>query len=108
MFDDLLLVELARTARPDAVRLFWDVDAPATLAEIGAAPDHPMRRVLPDLDLVLTYGGGPLAGWRRIDRPGRAGLRADEGNAAETLETAPPVPAVARSRPISPSWQPAA
>ncbi|TNC15788.1 hypothetical protein FF100_00495 [Methylobacterium terricola] len=59
VFDDLLLVELARTARPDAVRLFWDVDAPATLAEIGAAPDHPMRRVLPDLDLVLTYGGGP-------------------------------------------------
>ncbi|KMO42401.1 hypothetical protein VQ03_10810 [Methylobacterium tarhaniae] len=59
VFDDLLLEELARTARPEAVRLFWDVDAPATLAEIGAAPDHPMRRILPDLDLVLTYGGGP-------------------------------------------------
>src|SRR3546814_19353157 len=22
-------------------------------------PDHPLRRSLPDLDLVLTYGGGP-------------------------------------------------
>ncbi len=59
VFDDLLLEGLSRTARPDAVRLFWDVDAPATLAEIGASPDHPLRRVLPDLDLVLTYGGGP-------------------------------------------------
>ncbi|WP_407519768.1 CgeB family protein [Methylobacterium oryzisoli] len=59
VFDDLLLVGLARAARPDAVRLFWDVDAPATLSEMRAAPDHPLRRVLPDLDLVLTYGGGP-------------------------------------------------
>jgi spore maturation protein CgeB len=24
-----------------------------------AAPDHPLRRALPALDLVLTYGGGP-------------------------------------------------
>ncbi len=69
VFDDLLLVELARTARPDAVRLFWDVDAPATLAEIGAAPDHPMRRVLPDLDLVLTYGGGRSATISAISGP---------------------------------------
>src|SRR3546814_14509036 len=37
----------------------WDVDAPATLAELAAQPDHPLRRSLPDLDLVLTYGGGP-------------------------------------------------
>ncbi|MFC7543500.1 glycosyltransferase [Siccirubricoccus deserti] len=47
-------------ARPGAIRIFWDVDAPATLAEMRAAgPDHPLRRCLPRLDLVLTYGGGP-------------------------------------------------
>ncbi len=85
VFDDLLLVELARTARPDAVRLFWDIDAPATLAEIGAAPDHPMRRVLPDLDLVLTYGGGPLRydlsylGTYSPDRPARLLRRGQAG-----------------------------
>ncbi|WP_018261707.1 CgeB family protein [Methylobacterium sp. WSM2598] len=59
VFDDLLLAGLAAASRPDALRLFWDVDAPATLAELRTAPDHPLRRALPDLDLVLTYGGGP-------------------------------------------------
>jgi spore maturation protein CgeB len=45
-------------ARSGALRVFWDVDAPATLAEMRAAPDHPTRRALPVLDMVLTYGGG--------------------------------------------------
>jgi len=59
VFDDLLLEGVMRASRPGAIRIFWDVDAPATLAEIGAAPEHPLRRALPSLDLVLTYGGGP-------------------------------------------------
>ncbi len=56
--DDLLLSEVMQAARPGAMRVFWDVDAPATLAELRAAPAHPLRRLLPELDLVLTYGGG--------------------------------------------------
>jgi len=59
VFDDLLLDALLEAARPEAIRIFWDVDAPATLAEMRAAPGHPLRRALPALDLVLTYGGGP-------------------------------------------------
>ncbi|MFL5296913.1 MAG: glycosyltransferase [Phenylobacterium sp.] len=59
VFDDLLLEGVMAAARPQAVRIFWDVDAPATLAELRADPDHPLRRMLPSLDLVLTYGGGP-------------------------------------------------
>jgi len=59
VFDDALIEGVMRAARPGAVRIFWDVDAPATLAEIAPAPDHPLRRALPGLDLVLTYGGGP-------------------------------------------------
>jgi spore maturation protein CgeB len=59
VFDDLLLDAVFRAARPDAVRIFWDVDAPATLAEMRADAGHPLRRALPGLDLVLTYGGGP-------------------------------------------------
>lgn len=58
VYDEELLEGVMRAARPDAIRIFWDVDAPATLAEIGAAPDHVLRRVLPQLDFVLTYGGG--------------------------------------------------
>ncbi|OAP36674.1 hypothetical protein AU381_19525 [Sinorhizobium glycinis] len=56
--DDLLLVEVMAAARPAALKIFWDVDAPATLQELRAAPDHPLRRALSSLDLVLTYGGG--------------------------------------------------
>ncbi len=56
--DDLLLSAVMAAARPGALRIFWDVDAPATLAELRQAPDHPLRRALPGLDLVLTYGGG--------------------------------------------------
>jgi spore maturation protein CgeB len=58
VFDDALLEGVTASARPDAVRIFWDVDAPATLAETRPNPDHPIRRALPLLDAVLTYGGG--------------------------------------------------
>ena len=59
VFDDLLLEGVMAAAMPHAVRIFWDVDAPATLAEMRAHPDHPLRRMLGSLDAVLTYGGGP-------------------------------------------------
>ena len=56
--DEALLTGLMQAARPDALRIFWDVDAPATLADMAADPEHYLRTALPDLDLVLTYGGG--------------------------------------------------
>ncbi len=59
VFDDELLAGILRNARPGAIRAFMDVDAPATLAAIQADAGHPMRRALTELDLVLTYGGGP-------------------------------------------------
>jgi spore maturation protein CgeB len=42
----------------DGVRIFWDVDAPATLASMEAGPSDALRALIPDYDLVLTYGGG--------------------------------------------------
>ncbi|HEX2560062.1 CgeB family protein [Phenylobacterium sp.] len=59
VFDDLLLEGVIAQAAPHAIKLFWDVDAAATLDEIRRDEAHPMRRALPQLDLVLTYGGGP-------------------------------------------------
>ena len=59
VFDTELLQGVRAAARPDALRIFWDVDAPATLADLRAAPDHPLRAALPSLDHVFTYGGGP-------------------------------------------------
>ncbi|MBB3017261.1 spore maturation protein CgeB [Microvirga lupini] len=59
VFDNELLEGIVAASRPDAIRIFWDVDAPATLAELREGPDHPLHRTMPALDLVLTYGGGP-------------------------------------------------
>ncbi len=58
VFDNELLGVFAKAA-PGALRIFWDVDAPATLAEMRRDPASPLRRTLPELDIVLTYGGGP-------------------------------------------------
>ncbi len=59
VFDDELLAGILDHARPESLRVFLDVDAPATLAAMRESTDHPVRRALPRLDLVLTYGGGP-------------------------------------------------
>ncbi len=59
VFDDELLAGILRHARPGALRIFWDVDAAATLDAIRADAAHPIRAALPQLDGVFTYGGGP-------------------------------------------------
>jgi spore maturation protein CgeB len=59
VFDDVLLDGVIAASRPEAIRIFWDVDAPATLAEMRQNAEHPLHRAMPSLDLVLTYGGGP-------------------------------------------------
>jgi spore maturation protein CgeB len=59
VFDAELIEGITRHARPDALKIFWDVDAAATLDEMRGVDTHPVRRALRDLDLVLTYGGGP-------------------------------------------------
>jgi spore maturation protein CgeB len=68
VFDRELLEGILVHARPDALRIFWDVDAAATLEEMRADPAHPVRAALPKLDLVLTYGGGPpvATAYRRL------------------------------------------
>src|ERR1700712_3829598 len=58
VYDEALLDGGMALSDPAALRILWDVDAPATLAEIAAAPDHSLRTLLPRLDTVITYGGG--------------------------------------------------
>ncbi len=73
--DDILLEGVIAASRPEAIRIFWDVDAPETLATLralqrprpstnpppasGGMSAEVIHRALPALDLVLTYGGGP-------------------------------------------------
>jgi spore maturation protein CgeB len=59
VFDDELIAGIVEHSREDALRIFWDVDAAATLDEMAGDESHAVRRALPSLDMVLTYGGGP-------------------------------------------------
>jgi spore maturation protein CgeB len=57
--DDTLerdVLDVAHAAGAAAV--FCDVDAPATLSRLEADETDPFRTLLPDYDLVVTYGGG--------------------------------------------------
>lgn len=57
VLDDLLEVRIS--ALPDTVcKVFWDVDAPATLDRLTANAADPFHRALPRFDVVFTYGGG--------------------------------------------------
>jgi spore maturation protein CgeB len=68
VFDALLEQAVLEVRRPDALVVFWDVDAPATLDRVEQDPDEPFRELIPQYDLVFTYGGGaPVVGaYRRL------------------------------------------
>lgn len=58
--DDALLEREILSCRSSKNRvIFWDVDAPATLARIENDPADPFRVLIPEYDAILTYGGGP-------------------------------------------------
>ena len=42
-----------------SVVVFWDVDAPATLARLSSNPEDAFARAIKGYDAVFTYGGGP-------------------------------------------------
>jgi spore maturation protein CgeB len=51
-------LEEAVAALEGPIRVFWDVDAPATLTRLERDASEPLRQLVPHYDLVLTYGGG--------------------------------------------------
>ncbi|MDQ3288007.1 MAG: glycosyltransferase [Pseudomonadota bacterium] len=59
VFDELLEREVLSLRSSGTTVIFWDVDAPATLERITLDPSDPFRALIPQYDLVLTYGGGP-------------------------------------------------
>jgi spore maturation protein CgeB len=62
VFDDLLEEAVLSLKKPDNLVLFWDVDAPATIERMHRDPQDPFRLLIPQYDMVFTYGGGePVA-----------------------------------------------
>jgi spore maturation protein CgeB len=52
-------LEIAMAELPaQTPRIYWDVDAPATLDEMTENPGHHLHKAIPRYDLVFTYGGG--------------------------------------------------
>jgi spore maturation protein CgeB len=57
-FDELLDRAVLEHKATHALSIYWDVDAPATLERLAENPSDPLRALIPQYDLVLTYGGG--------------------------------------------------
>jgi spore maturation protein CgeB len=58
VFDESLEAAVLARRRSGALAIFWDVDAPATLDRVHQHPSDPFRSLIPEYDLILTYGGG--------------------------------------------------
>jgi spore maturation protein CgeB len=58
VFDELLEAEVLKLRKENQLVIFWDVDAPATLERMTNNPEDPFRALVPQYDMILTYGGG--------------------------------------------------
>src|SRR5438270_4520024 len=58
VYDDVLEQSVLDARGPGSVTIFWDVDAPATLTRLESDPADPLRALVAEYDLILTYGGG--------------------------------------------------
>ncbi len=58
IFDELLEASIIHVRKKNQISIYWDVDAPATLEKMKTNPDDHLKNLIPQYDLVLTYGGG--------------------------------------------------
>ncbi len=58
VFDELLEAEVLNLRKENQLVIFWDVDAPATLERMTNNPEDAFRALVPQYDMILTYGGG--------------------------------------------------
>jgi spore maturation protein CgeB len=71
VFDRLLEEAVPAARTPNRTAVFWDVDAPATLDRLAGGAD-PFARLIPEYDIVFTYGGGPRVVESYLGRGARA------------------------------------
>ncbi len=62
VLDEYLETAVAQMGGGGRLTAFWDVDAPATLDRMAGNAAEPFRRLIPEYDVIFTYGGGlPVA-----------------------------------------------
>ncbi len=68
VFDKELEIAVPHAAKPGAITVYWDVDAPATLDAVSADAQHHLRSSIPTYSFVLTYGGGDpvISGYQKL------------------------------------------
>jgi spore maturation protein CgeB len=68
VFDALLERALLEQRSRATVVAFWDVDAAATLERMDEHPEDSLRPLVPEYDLIFTYGGGDavVESYRRL------------------------------------------
>jgi len=94
VFDAVLEEAVAGLEGPEA-RIFWDVDAPATLAAVEADAQSPLRELIPAYDMVFTYGGGQPVIDRYLALGARSCTPVYNGLDPETHHPEPPRPELA-------------
>lgn len=57
--DDEMLEQRVLECRGHSAVIFWDVDAPATIARMKENPKDPFINAVRQYDAIFTYGGGP-------------------------------------------------
>ncbi len=58
VLDAFLEAEVLKLQLPERKIIFWDVDAPATLDRVNNDARDAFRALIPQYNMVLTYGGG--------------------------------------------------
>ena len=58
VYDQFLEAAVLDVKERYTITIFWDVDAPATLDRVKADSSDPFLELIPQYDLILTYGGG--------------------------------------------------
>jgi len=58
VFDELLEREVLKLQTDERLVVFWDVDAPATLDRVHHNSEDQFHTLIPQYDMILTYGGG--------------------------------------------------
>jgi len=92
---DELLEQRVLEFAPHSLIIYWDVDAPATIARLTENPSDPLLRAIPQYDAVFTYGGGPAIRDAFMGFGARAYYSIYNGLDVETHHPVPPSPSLA-------------
>jgi spore maturation protein CgeB len=93
--DDQALESQVLELQSDAVVIFWDVDAPATIQRLHAHTGDSFRPLVPRYDAIFTYGGGPGIRDEYLRFGARSYTSIYNGLDPETHHPVPPDPVLA-------------